>query len=354
MKIVEYSPEQFDSLEPFWKKLESGRDMTIFQTFTWYKWVNSAFLKEKIKNYFRKWIYLVCQDDSDEIVMIAPIQIVKVGKSIKGVGLDKGAYFIGRKKYSDYMSFIYSDFYPEAVDCILDYLKKECHVKNFFFEFVLENTDFSNYLIKKYNIYDKVTYSSAALSLPQTFDDYYSSLKKHAKQNFRTAFNRQKRDGLELSHELIYNIDADLKEKLLEIRSQRLKEKQNKAVKKFSSKLYNFAVRIVNNMFDANMNIFDCYNKQWCFLVKHDDRIVGFYWGIFDENKKHYYVIYAGVDKKYSWYSPSLSHLFLYIKELYNNHDKNIRIIDFTVGDERYKTDIGGTVTKIQQLFFRY
>ena len=352
MRIVEYNPNNFTDIEQEWKALESGDDMTVFQSYKWYQWLNMSYFKEKTKNIFRKWVYLVCKDENNKTVMIAPIQIVKIGKSINGVGLEKGAYFIGRKRYTDYMSFIYKDFSPEAVDCIIEYLKDKWHISKFFFEFVLENTEFSDYLISKYNISGQKTYSSAVLHLPESFDKYYSSLKKHAKQNLRTAINRQKRDCIDLHHEVVYDIDYDLQQTLLEIRSQRLKDKQNKAVSKFTSKIYNWVHDIINNVFGAKVNVFDCFNQKWCFLVKHNSRIVGFYWGIFDKPKGRYYVIYAGVDKEYSWYSPSLSHLYLWIQELYDNNNFEIKHIDFTVGDERYKTDIGGTVTQIQQLFF--
>ncbi len=350
MKINEYTPEQFSELEQLWTPLERGKDMTVFQSYKWYKWLNTAYTKEKMKNYFRKWVYLVCFNDHNIPVMIAPIQIVRIGKSIKGVGLDRGAYFIGRKRYTDYMTFIYNQFNPDAVDCIMEYLKNQFRINRFYFEFVLENTEFSNYIIDKYRITGQKTYSSAALYLPETFDSYYSSLKKHAKQNLRTAINRQKRDELNLHHEIVFEIDNSLQQQLLEIRAQRLKDKQNKSVKKITSKLYNWAYKGINDLFGAKMNVFECLNDQWCFLVKHENRIVGFYWGIYE--KDHYYVIYAGVDKEYTWYSPSLSHLYLWIQELYEDNPLGIKIIDFTVGDERYKTDIGGAVRKIQQLFF--
>lgn len=352
MKVVQYTPNQFDCLECSWKSLESGEDMTIFQSYDWYKWLNSAYEKEKMKNRFRKWVYLVCENDKNQPIMIAPIQIVLFGKQVKGVGIEKGVYFIGRKRFTDYMSFIYNDFYPEAVDCIIEYLRSEYKINKMFFEFVLENTKFSDYLIDKYHIVGQKTYNSAALYLPDSYEEYYSSLKKHAKQNLRTAINRQQRDGIELKHELVFTIDNDLQEELLEIRAQRLKEKQKKAIKKATSKIYNWANIHIDRLFSAQMNVFECYNDQWCFLVKHNNKIVGFYWGIYNEKQKRYYVIYAGVDKDYSWYSPSLSHFFLWIKELYEENEKTMKIIDFTVGDERYKTDIGGRVRRIQQLFF--
>lgn len=352
MKIIEYTPNQFNKIEGIWKSFENGTDMTVFQSYEWYCWLNTAYEKERVKNIFRKWIYFVCFDDDEKPLLIAPIQIVSFGKKIKGIGVEKAAYIIGRKKYTDYMNFIYKDFDKDAFDYLLTYINNQYRIEKFIFEYVLENTALSDYIIYKFNLAGFVTYSSAALTLPETFEDYTGRLKKHAKQNIRTAINRQKRDSLNLYHEVTYLIDNDLKDTLLDIRKQRLKEKDKKSIKKISSKVYNWLLKNIVRRFDANIDIFDAINSQWAFLVKDNDKIVGFYWGVVDRQKSHYYVIYAGVDKEYAWYSPSLSHLYKWIEELYIENNTEIRVIDFTIGNERYKTDIGGKERNIQNLEF--
>lgn len=343
MKIVEFSPESFNELKLFWEQLEKGSDMTVFQSYAWYQWLNESLLKEKTKNKFRKCIYFLCLDEIGKPLIIAPVQIIKRSIYFKGIGLKRAVYFIGRKGYTDYLNFIYENFDEQVVKDLLRYIKNKYNIDKCVFENVLEETKFALLIQNEYEITTLTKGCCVALFLPETFDLYKSSLKKHAKQNIRTAINRQNRNELELNHTIVYEIDEALQDELLCIRAQRLKSKNKRDIKKFSSKIYNCLRENVVCKFNATQSIFNIYVPQWCFLVKKDNKTVGFYWGIFDSDRKCYYVILAGVDNDYTWYSPSISHLYQWIQELYETQNKEIKIIDFTNGDERYKTDIGGT-----------
>lgn len=353
MEVRVYNPNQFCELKEIWNHLEKGEEMSIFQSYKWYKWLNFNALKEKTKNVFRDWKYLVALEDGCAI-MIAPIQIIKVGKSIKGIGLNKGAYFFGRYGLTDYLNFIYDDFNDEAAESILCYLKDCLKIKYIKFEKIPENSGLSNYLKQNYdyNVQNKI--QSAALTLPNSFEEYNASLKKNARQNIRTALNRQKRDEKKLYHEMVFDTNEDLNEILLGIRAQRLKEKQNKAVTKITSKAYNYVHKNFICKFNANVTIFDCYNDKWCFLIKDEDRIVGFFYGICEKEKKKYYAIIAGVDKEYAWYSPSISHFYKFIEEIYTTNNDSYEVFDFTRGDERYKTDIGGQIRFLENIELRF
>ena len=352
MRIEEYCPDQFRKLKDYWKKLDNGEDMTIFQSYEWYLWINAAYKKEKIKSIFRQWVYIVCFDENEEPILIAPIQVVKKSIYIKGIGLKKGAYFIGRKGYSDYLGFIYHSFNPVACKGIMNYLRTTYSIHHFELENVLVDTDFYCFLHAEYIINQSHQYPSAAVYLSNTIEEYTSSLKKHAKQNIRTAINRQKRDGLSFSREVIFNTNNDLQNTLLEIRKKRLGDKNKKAIKKISSKIYNWAHDCIVERFNADISVFDTGLPEWSFLVKNNDQIIGFYWGIRDIERKRYYVILAGVEMEYAWYSPSFSGLYQWICELTEKENREVEIIDFTVGNERYKTDIGGVVRNIEMLSF--
>ena len=342
MQIKIYSPREFSALESDWKTLETGSDMTVFQSYDWFVNINNLYFKEHIKRLFREWIYVVVYEN-EEAVMIAPIQIVKLGLQYKNLGLARGAYFIGRQGYSDYLNFIYNKFSYSAVKKIINFLSEKYHIKRFCFEQLLENTDFYCYLNSNYKLTQSNCYC-ASLELPDSFEDYNKTLSKSTRQNLRTAINRQKREGLELTHELVYELDDDTLTELMHIRDQRLKDKQKKAYSKASllGKIYNHLRNVVRYLFDAKHDVIrECCN-YWAFLVKDGNRIVGYYWGLRSDLRGEYYVILAGVDKDYAWFSPTLSHFYLYIKELYETENKSIRVFDFTRGGERYKTDLGG------------
>ena len=318
--------------------------MTVFQSYDWYKWLNNALLVEKVKNKFRKCTYIVCLDDKEIPVLIAPVQIIKRSIYFKGIGIKKAVYFIGRKGYTDYLNFIYNEFNEQGTKELIDYIKNKYRIHSFVFENVFEKTAFADFIQREYVIERISKGSCAALFLPETLDLYKSKLKKHAKQNIRTAINRQARDDLSLSHTVVYEIDSSLQNELLSIRSQRLKSKEKRDITKLTSKIYNWVRKNFVCRFNANQNVFVTEVPQWCFLVKNDNQIISFFWGVFDSARKCYYVILAGVDQDYSWYSPSISHLYQWITELYESDNRDIKIIDFTNGDERYKIDIGGTI----------
>ena len=353
MIIKSYTPDKFDELETAWKQLESGLDMTVFQHYEWYKYINALYDKETAKKIFRKWIYLLVIDN-DQPIMIAPIQIVRAGAQYKNVGLARGAYFIGRKGYSDYLNFIYKDFSAEAASAIFHYLNKDCRIHRVCFEQLLESTDLYKYIIKTFT-YNQSECYCASLELPETFDEYKKMLSKNTRQNIRTAINRQNRNNLNLTHEIVYQLDTSMTDILMEIREQRLAEKRKKSSTKASlkGKLYGKCRGLIINMFSAEHDVINESCDPWCFLVKNGDRIVSYFWGMKNDYRDEYYVILAGVDKEYTWYSPSLSHLYLFIQEQYESGDKKVKVLDFTRGGERYKEDMGASKKSAWAIVFR-
>lgn len=343
MKIKEYDPSNFNDLKDYWLQLENGNDMTAFQHYGWFKNINDLYFKEHIKKLFRVWKYFVVLDDNDNPLIIAPIMIVKLGFQYKFIGLKKGAYFIGRQGYTDYFNFIYNHFHSDVIDFLLKHLKNKYGVKYCCFDQVLEDTQFYKYLADNYNI-KQTSITCASLKLPDSFEAYNKLLSKSTRQNIRTAINRQNRDNIILTHEFIVDFNKDIMEELLLVRKERLGKKNKSAFQKSSlaGKLNLFGTRIIKKFFSAKHDIIENSYNPWCLLIKNGDEIAGYFWGINDEYKNAYYVILAAVREKYAWYSPSISHLYLFLQEYYNSNNKNITVLDFTSGGERYKFDLGG------------
>ncbi|MBE7065538.1 MAG: GNAT family N-acetyltransferase [Ruminococcaceae bacterium] len=354
MKIKEFYPSNFSELEPYWKKIENGKDMTGFQLYDWYRNVNTLFFREKTKKLFRKWIYFLVTDDNDNPIMIAPIQIVKVGFHIGRHGIRRGAYFIGREGYSDYMNFIYNDFDTDAVEYVIQYLHSKYNCEYFRFEQVMESSELHKFMLSKYNA-RKIPLSCASLVLPDTFEEYHQSLSKSMRQNIRTAINRANKNNITLTHEIIFDLDDETRKELMLMREKRLGDKIKKSKKKasFLGRIYNDCGMIVKKLFNEKQDIMKEACNQWCFCVKDGERIIGYYWGIKNEYKKEYYVILAGVDRDYEWYSPCISHLYLFLKEYYEAGRNDIAAFDFTRGGEKYKHDIGCSDRLTSGLEFR-
>lgn len=353
MDIKVFSPEEFDKIEYAWKKLENGPDMTAFQLYDWYKNINALYFKEKTKNIFRKWIYVLAEENGEPL-MIAPFQVIKFSVGYKQIAVPPGFYFIGRMGYSDYLNFIYKDFSVQTAEYILQYVSEKYKLKKFILDQVVEGTALYNFINDKYNN-EKYISSCAALTLPDTFDDYKKSLSKSTRQNIRTALNRQNRDGKILTHEMTYSLDEETELTLMRIRAERLLLKKKHAYDgcSFAGKVYNHLRNVFVKLFSAEQNVIHENCNPWCFLVKDGEQIAGFYWGISNNDRSVYYVILAGVEENYEWYSPCVSHFYKYIEELYENDDRKIKIFDFTRGGEHYKKDLGAEVHMAYRVDFK-
>ncbi len=352
--IQDYSGDLLPELESAWKQLEQGQDMTAFQSFDWYLNLQAVHQAEHAKNIFREFRYIAVFHHAVP-VLIAPLEIHKFGIGNKKYGAPRGIYFIGRLGYTDYLNFIYDDFDPAALQSLIDYVCKAYSQRRIRFDRMLENTSSYQYLRGKYDC-GKVPEQCAALVLPPTFAEYRSRLSKITRQNIRTAINRAKRDEIVLTHELILDEDTATKEKILELSAQRL-EKKNKASRanmSFAGKIYCFFGEIYRKLFSVPLDVARVSKNSFCFLVKNGDEVVSFFWGIRNDYLHEYYVILAGVDKKYEWYSPNISHLYLFVEEYYQKQGNHIRMIDFTRGGEGYKKNIGCTDRPAISVTFDY
>jgi hypothetical protein len=356
MEIISVNATNYSELEKYWRTLENGPDMTAYQLYDWYKNINQLYLDEHFLNHFRECIYVVAIDNGKP-VMIAPIIVSKFGVNIyykKSLGHNRGYYLIGRTGYSDYLNFIYDEFSTEAADAIFEYLKNKYGYKNCYFELVPENTQFYKYIHSTHDIFSNYSCYEAELVLPASFDDYKKKLSKNMRQNIRTAFNRQKKNNIELHHELILETDEELATLLYEIREKRLGQKQKAAIKglPFYGKAYYLFIDTYRKLLCSYHDILKHNCNPWCFLVKDGDRIAGYFWGIRNPKKGVYYVILAGVEPDYAWYSPSISHFYAFIEELYENNNTDIKAFDFTRGGEKYKHDIGADAKYSYQVYF--
>lgn len=339
--IVDYSADELDQIETWWRSLECGADMTAFQSFDWYKNLRALYKQERIKNLFREWRYIAVVDGQKPL-LIMPIQIQKFGVGYKNLGAARGIYFIGRQAYTDYLNFIYDTFYPDALQTLISYVSKNCHQRKFVLERMLESSASYQYLSNTYKI-NKIPVNCAALFLPETFEEYKKLLSKSTRQNIRTAVNRANKNGILLTHEFVLDEDLDTKEQIIRLNEQRLKKKNASSRKEmsFAGRVYCFFSSILRRIFSATHDVVRTSKNTFCFLVNDGDRLVSFFWGIRNDYLHEYYVILAGVDKEYEWYSPNISHLYLYIEEYYQEERRDIKVFDFTRGAEGYKKTIG-------------
>lgn len=333
------SKNDFPVLKLNWKHLEKGSDMTYFQSYDWYEMLNDCYVPKDTENFVS--IYAVVRRDG-LVILIAPFWIVKhtfmfVNK--------KGVYFLGRQGWSDYLNFIYSDLDVYAVDLLLYDVKNKYKVSKFYLSEMKQCSKSFQYLLSKYNVKHEELVTCVALKLPKTPADYKSLLSKNVRQNIRTAFNRLKKDGIEIR--IDFDDTSVDREKCKKIREQRFVKKMENV-----SKLRLFKYRMMSRLtFHFNSYIpFVDYDKGHFLTVYHKDELCSFFYYLKDENHRQILFIAAGVNLGYSRYSPGILSLNAFINNQIDNG--GIDVIDFTRGNESYKYAVGGVSDHIETISF--
>ena len=108
------SPQSFDTLKDIWQKLETGADMTAFQSYEWYSRVNEPFLKGCFPN--SDSVFYAVLYDNGEAKLIYPLYIKKYGFFFRGIGVSRGIYIFGEWSHDDYLNLIYKDFSSDAFE----------------------------------------------------------------------------------------------------------------------------------------------------------------------------------------------------------------------------------------------
>ncbi len=342
MKISEFSPLDFEKLESSWKELEKGVEMTWFQTYNWYKIINRHFIAEKKKAPFRTGTYVLLSDDNGNPLMIAPIQIVKKGFCFKGIGLMKGFYFIGRQGFSDYLNFIYDKFDNEYLKTVFKYLSEKYGMNYFRFENISSNTSSYKALCDESYGADKVDSLCMTLPLKDSYEEYKKTLSKSMRQNIRTAYNRSARDGYSFSYRIENSITPEMADRLMSIRAQRLGKKQDdiRNSSSLQAKIYtkgrDAVVSFTADPIDVMKEIENC----WCFLAECNGETAAFFYSVYKPENKTVYLLLAGVDKKYEWYSPGITQLTSFMEDEISKGKPDVNILDMTRGNEKYKYDL--------------
>ena len=315
-------------LENDWKRLERGPQMTYFQTYNWY---NSLlpYSCGDCKKYESRYVAL---SKNGSVKVIAPIFVIK--RSFRLVN-KKGVYLIGYGGWSDYLNFIYDDASGEDIEFIINDINNHYGCHSFFFEDMPEKSLLYLTIKEKYSIVKDINTICIGLTVPETLGAYLDLLSKNTKQNLRTSANRLANAGLSIR--LDFDDNEIEKKQCEELRSERLHSinKRLSLIKRLKIRVavfLRFAFRSdIPFYMDANSHIMTLYinNELAAFLN----------YGL-DQVHKRIVIMAVGTSEKYGRYSPGLLLAYEYIK---NQIDKReIEVVDFTRGNEKYKYSLGG------------
>lgn len=350
MEIKIFPSEKLHLLKSDWERLQSGKDMTVFQQYIWYYGLNEQYIKGCFKKGEFAEYYVAYKDG--KAVMIAPIHIKKHGFEYKGLGSAAGIYIIGQWGFTDYLNFIYEDFDSECACAIMEELKKKYRRLKFHFMFIKENNAFDLFLKEHYSD-NYIGQTICVQTLPhESFDEFHKTMTKYSRQNIRKAFNREKKTDMEIHIEELRTVSQKDADEFFEIYLNRSLNKNTISIKKDGLK--NTIIKYFNKKYNDDLKAglkkfnYITYNMtsnpdSYMIGIFHKERKIGFIYGIM-EGKNIWRNIIVCFDEEYSYYTPGRTAYFRYYRDiLYADGKSTDMITDMSRGTERHKYELGGT-----------
>lgn len=342
-----YKTDEISCLRDDWKRLEKGSDMTFYQRYDWYERLSTLNTQHYNKHEF---IFVACKNDDNEITLIAPLWIIK--KTTRLIN-KKGVYFFGCQGWNDYCNIIYNEFKPEAFICMMQYLKNKYNISYYCLDFIKEETDFHKWLLGTNSCVKLVQNNRSkcvGLAIPENLDTYKAKLTKKSRQNIRTAVNRFSNHCIE--YNVVFN-DTNIDRDLFKLH----REKRNKYKNRWSFRTCLGKIKLLmQNKLRLKHQIFnpfewDYHDIRFLTIYSGNELMSSFCYG-YDEVHQEIVVMAGSLNDKYSWYSPGMISWYEYISNNFASND--IRYIDFTRGNEKYKYSLGGVDHMISSVQFMY
>lgn len=322
--------KNLNQIQDEWKALETGKEMTMFQSYQWYQMLLEHYIPMDTRVFVS--LFAIVKSEGHPC-MIAPLWIIK--KTFRILN-QKGVYLLGRGSFSDYLNFVYKQFDGCAFDYLLYDLSRKYGIRYFTFEDFRDSTSIFRHIQNNYIIIRNSEYPCVGFSLPSSVEEYHKMLSKNSRQNLRTANNRLKKDG----RKLIFNFD-DLqvdRNRCLEIRENKLQVKYEGF-----PLMLKYKYRILNRLryqFPKFIPITSFGESKIMTAYDEEGNLRAFFNYGYDPNGTCIRVMAAGTDLDFARYSPGILLMYNYIL---NAIEKGIiKEIDFTRGDEKYKFSLGG------------
>jgi hypothetical protein len=315
--------KDFDEIKEIWECLYTNNpDSTIYQSVKYNELIWNNFFPYRIILRVIPVFYVFFQDGR-------PILIIPLTKSISS----NKYYIFGNKSGGGYLDFIYDGTLTACdLENCLNKLRNQYNITSIVLNHVRSQTTLGTYSLKNGGKLSDVPCTS--IILPDSYDEYYSSLSKNMRQNIRTAYNRLAKDELELKYDFsdYRELPRSQKDELLNIyiNRQTTKYKANRRC------LFSIFTKYV----DIGTKAENSDELEAVFLIRIDGQIAAFFDALYDEETV--IVPRLSIVDSFNRYSPGVILLNESIKWVIEN--TKIRKIDLTHGDEKYKLAMGGTV----------
>ena len=239
----------------------------------------------------------------------------------------------------EYTALVYSGIlgFEDGIKLVFAELKRS-KIKNIIWKF-WEVDSYSFTTIKKLvNVVEINEVKNTRINIGNydSYDDYWKSLGKHAKQNVRTAYNRLKRENKKIEFKFYdsnticeNNFCTKLDEFLdLYLVRQSLKYKGGKKLHQLYLSKFNYITNSLRNDHSIMMEI------------RINDELAAFMQGTLNSDWSEYEIPRLAINDKFAFFSPGMILVNEAIKYMMGNTD--IKIFNLCRGDEKYKYDMGG------------
>lgn len=340
--IEEYTNDTMCQLKGAWQILEKGDDMTYFQSYKWNIIVQQFTPQRKG---ICKSLYLLIKKGNTPI-LIAPLWIITKTTLLVN---KRGVYFAGRNGWSDYLNFVYDDCGYDAFKVLFDYVYYKLNLSLCCLEQIKDNTKLYAYISQYMTIKRESVTTCVSLVIPKSMDKYKSLISKKARQNIRTANNRLTKDGKSIT--ISFDTQPDL-ELCKAMREKRVAAKNKLNIHSLND-FFVYLKKIVKNKLTISFPAFLPFyedNSIHYICAYIDDELAAYFCYGLDEYHKEAVLMAVGTNNAFSKYSPGILALYAYISEQIEN--KEVSILDFTRGDEKYKYALGGVDHYIHNISF--
>ena len=304
-------------LRAVWEKICSKNSRVLpLQCFDYYKCLFLSFYAKHLISRWRILFYHLSDGKEDCII---PLVVNHKRRAIRGLSN------FGRLDYEDVISSTEdASFVRNCLEMVLNGYKG--------YSLHLININESSMLYKALGDRMKFLENCVTIDIPSDFEEYISGLSKHQRQNIRTAYNRLSKESFDvcLKH---YDENTRIPRRLWQ-QCQQMYEGRHSApgsrYKIWIERQRNPYTRILHSV------------KGWqVFVLFHNETPISYMAGLSGKVQNCYYVPRLCIDSDFIKYSPGIILLVETIRQIIN---QGIGHLDLMLGDEPYKTAMGGRV----------
>jgi hypothetical protein len=327
---MDFSYSKLDIIKylDFWEKNKFVANQSYFNSPQWHRVVLSYYRDTFLTKKINRLIYFEVNFEQDQKVT----GFFYVTKAIKGNIITFG-HLLGP---SDYYDVLYTPKVTlEQLQSVFLQIEQDFNAIGTKFNNI-KSSSLTYIAIKDLLGVQLSSLNCVAIALPESYETYFENLSKSVRQNIRTAYNRASKNKVSFQLEVYTKKDSPqinwnhLKE-LYQQRNQFRKQKMY-----WKSALYYH----LDYLFVKEKDLFDYEaTRQTEFtlaVLKINGEVAAYFFGF--QTHKNLEINRVVINDHFKFYSPGLILFNEYIRK--NIHQ--LDVIDLTVGDEKYKFDLGG------------